>query len=344
MISVFISYAHTDEKLKDQLLTHLSALRREGLIGIWHDRMLKPGEHLDQAIEVKLAASDLIILLVSPAFIASDYCSEREMIRAFQRAQSGKAKVVAFILRPCRWQNLPLLNNLKLGDFMAVPRDGKAVITWKPLDEAFDDGVGAIRDLIINWGGKNLNNHHLAGRETARPTQVLPRPTEKTGSEQNVRTRSRSPNLPRRFTDFDRDTFMDDAFEVIALSFKERLAKLEQENEGIKTRFQRVDAHCLTATIYSHGDMAGGAKVYRSGMSHRDNSIQLSYDLSTARNSYNESLTVEHDDERLYLKAAGLAHLMGGGDVESQMLGPSEAADYLWSAMMSELQARIRNS
>src|SRR4051794_5980718 len=105
MVTVFISYAHTDEELKDQLLLHLAALRREGLIGVWHDRMLVPGEHLDSAIETQLAASDLVILLVSPAFIASDYCHEKEMLRAFERAQRGEVKVVACILRPCRWHN-----------------------------------------------------------------------------------------------------------------------------------------------------------------------------------------------------------------------------------------------
>ena len=73
MISVFISYAHADEKLKQRFLVHLDALKRERLIGIWHDQMLRPGEHLDRAIEAQLAAAKLVILLVSPDFISSDY-------------------------------------------------------------------------------------------------------------------------------------------------------------------------------------------------------------------------------------------------------------------------------
>jgi len=57
MVSGFISYAHADEKLKDRFLVHLGALKREGLIGVWHDRMLKLGDHLDTAIEEQLAAA-----------------------------------------------------------------------------------------------------------------------------------------------------------------------------------------------------------------------------------------------------------------------------------------------
>jgi hypothetical protein len=74
---------------------------------------------------------------------------------------------------------------------------------------------------------------------------------------------------------------------------------LENENDGIKVRFQRVDAHCFMASVYAHGRMVGGAKIFRGGMSHRDNSIHLSYDLTSARNGWNEWLSVENDDERM---------------------------------------------
>ena len=73
-----------ERPLKHRFLVHLAALRREGLIGIWHDRMLKPGQHLDSAIETELAAADLVILLISPDFIHSNYCTEIEMQRAWR--------------------------------------------------------------------------------------------------------------------------------------------------------------------------------------------------------------------------------------------------------------------
>jgi hypothetical protein len=74
MTTGFISYTHTDTALKEQLVHHLAPLRREGLIDLWHDGMLRPGEHLDPAVQAALAASDVVILLVSADFIASEYC------------------------------------------------------------------------------------------------------------------------------------------------------------------------------------------------------------------------------------------------------------------------------
>jgi hypothetical protein len=102
MISVFISYAHADEKLKKRFLVHLGALQRERLIGVWHDRMLRPGEHLNKAIEDELAAADLVILLVSPDFINLDYCTEKEMRRRRISHHRSQGRLPAATLQPAR--------------------------------------------------------------------------------------------------------------------------------------------------------------------------------------------------------------------------------------------------
>jgi hypothetical protein len=117
MARAFISYTHADEQLKDQFLLHLAPLKREGLIEIFHDRMLRPGDHLDESIQEELAASDLVILLVSAAFLNSEYCYEEEMKRAFARQREGSARVVAVILRPCQWMNVPVGEGQTLSTF-----------------------------------------------------------------------------------------------------------------------------------------------------------------------------------------------------------------------------------
>ena len=150
VISAFISYAHADEKLEDRFLVHLAALKRERLIGVWHDRMLQPGDHLDRAIEAELAAADLVILLVSPDFINSDYCTEKEMQRAFARAKEGRCKVVPVILKPSLWRDIPIDDEGgRLGDFVALPHDGKPVTRSRHGRESAQDSVVArIRHLI----------------------------------------------------------------------------------------------------------------------------------------------------------------------------------------------------
>ena len=81
-MKVFISYSHKDAGALDRLHTHLAMLHRDGQIEAWYDREILAGADVDQEIIERLEASELILLLVSPDFLASDYCYEREMTRA----------------------------------------------------------------------------------------------------------------------------------------------------------------------------------------------------------------------------------------------------------------------
>ncbi len=141
-ISLFYSYSHRDEAFRDELETHLSFLRRSKLIAGWHDRMIGAGDEWKRQIDSQLAAADVILLLVSADFIASDYCWGEEMAKALARHQLGEARVIPVILRPCRWQNTPL------GSLQAVPKDGKPVSAWPNHDEAFDQIATAIERTI----------------------------------------------------------------------------------------------------------------------------------------------------------------------------------------------------
>ena len=100
-ISLFYSYSHRDEDLRLKLETHLSALRRGGLIAEWHDRKLEPGDAWKDEIDRHLTSADIVLLLVSADFIASDYCWGEEMTKALVRHGRGEARVIPVILRHC---------------------------------------------------------------------------------------------------------------------------------------------------------------------------------------------------------------------------------------------------
>jgi len=99
-ITVFYSYAHEDESLRDELAKHLRLLEREGFIKEWHDRRITPGDEWKNQIDHYLETAELILLLVSPDFINSDYCYDIEMQRAMERHEEGAARIVPIILRP----------------------------------------------------------------------------------------------------------------------------------------------------------------------------------------------------------------------------------------------------
>ncbi len=139
MITLFFSYSHRDETLRDELEIQLAALKRQGVIETWHDRRIGAGKEFAGAISDSLERADIILLLVSPYFISSDYCYDVEMKRAMERHGAGEARVIPVILHPCDWHATPF------GKLLAVPRDGKPVSMYANQHEAFLEVARAVR-------------------------------------------------------------------------------------------------------------------------------------------------------------------------------------------------------
>lgn len=109
-VNLFFSYSHKDESLRDQLETHLSLLKREGVINAWHDRQIGAGREWAGEVDVQLKSAQIILLLISSDFLASDYCYDVELKAALERHNSGEARVIPIILRPVDWQTGRLQN------------------------------------------------------------------------------------------------------------------------------------------------------------------------------------------------------------------------------------------
>ncbi len=141
-LDVFFSYCRCDEKLRDVLEKHLTLLKRDGSIRAWHDRRIGAGREWQGEIDRRLDSADLILLLISPDFLASDYCFDREMGRALERHEAGEARVVPVILRPTDWQSGDLAR------LQALPAGGRAITKWGNRDEAFVDVVRGLRRVV----------------------------------------------------------------------------------------------------------------------------------------------------------------------------------------------------
>jgi len=124
-LKVFISYSHKDEEFKDDLVTMLAGLQRQGLIDAWQDRRIEEGDEWFEGIQDAMNGCDLAILLVSQHFIASRFIQDDELPRLLQRRKDAGLRVVPIIVRPCKWQSEPALKGLQ-----GLPKDGKAVITF----------------------------------------------------------------------------------------------------------------------------------------------------------------------------------------------------------------------
>ena len=151
-VTVFYSYAPEDEYLQVQLEQHLAGLRRQRLIREWHRRKIQPGMDSDHFIASYIEEAEVILLLVSPAFLASDYCYSQELkwiLNKQEMADEGYslgfyegAIVIPIILRPCDWKQAPF------GQLQSLPRNEQPVTTWRNRDEAFNEIAKELRQII----------------------------------------------------------------------------------------------------------------------------------------------------------------------------------------------------
>ncbi len=149
-VEVLLCYAHKDERYLNQLKIQLTSIQREGLVKIWYDRDITVGIDWEHEIDEHLNTAQIILLLVSPDFIHSEYCYSKEMKRAMERDKLGEVRAIPIILRPTDWHNTPL------GNLQALPKDGKPITTWRNRDAAFLDVARGLRKVIEEMSRNSL--------------------------------------------------------------------------------------------------------------------------------------------------------------------------------------------
>ena len=193
------------------------------------------GQEFGEEIDAHLDEADVILLLISSDFLASEYCYQREMKRAMERHEAREAIVIPVILRPCDWHDTPF------GKLQASPKDGIPITKWPNIDEAFLNVVTAIKNALKARG----SFPHV---QRVQVTENVP----------NRAPNIRSSNLrvKKDFSDYEKDTFQREGFEYLANFFENSLNELVRRNPDLNQEFRRVDANRFTAVVYK-----GGKKV-----------------------------------------------------------------------------------
>lgn len=320
MIKVFISYSHADDQYRAELQKHLALLQREGRVDVWHDHRIPAGGELETHISAELEAADVILLLVSADFLASDYCYSIELKRAMERHAARTAVVVPIILRPCDWHSAPF------GRLKAQPTDGRPVVKWPSHDEAYSEIAKALRSLLneLEKAQPRALPRPVIGTSMAAATTAPPRP------------RSSSLALRREFHDIDRDRFLDEAFAYIRNYFENSLDDLGPRNPGYETQFRQVSESGFTGTIYRHGKKVAGCYIRMDSSFGRSRQIAYSNTDEVRENSLNEALNVDADDHSMFLKL-----LMGNWSGKQEKLTFEGAAEKLWQSLIEHLASSV---
>lgn len=146
-ITLFYSYSHADEALRVQLAKHLKMMERQGLLQSWSDRDISAGSEWRGQIDQHLKDANIVLLLISPDFISSDYCYDVELAHALRRHNSGECAVVPIFLREVDISGAPF------AELQGLPEGGVPVTSWPNQDEAFADVARNLRRIVLGLGG-----------------------------------------------------------------------------------------------------------------------------------------------------------------------------------------------
>jgi WD40 repeat protein/predicted negative regulator of RcsB-dependent stress response len=173
-LEIFCCYAREDQEMLDELKKHLMPLQREGQIKIWSDTDLNAGAEWEKELHQHLESADIVLLLISPDFMSSDYCYSTEMKRAIERHEQDNLHIIPILLRATFWRNAPFAK------LQMVPTNAKPVRSWPDRDDAFNDITEHIHRLlpqlqirrVLAEASKHFNEGHF-GDALACYEQVL---------------------------------------------------------------------------------------------------------------------------------------------------------------------------
>jgi len=143
-VQLFCSYSHKDAKFRAELEVFLAGLRTQGLVHLWHDRLIQPGADWAREIDDNLDQADIVLLLVSADFMASQYCMGIELKRALQRSRSARARVIPILVRTCDLEGAPF------SQLQWLPTGARPVKQWRDRDAAWTDVAKGVRKVVAD--------------------------------------------------------------------------------------------------------------------------------------------------------------------------------------------------
>lgn len=309
-MKAFISYSHRDSHALERLHVHLASLKREGRIEAWYDRDILAGSELNAEIAEQLETCELFLLLVSPDFLASDYCVETEMARALERHDAREARVVPIIIEPCDW------TTSKLRALKALPRDGKPISDWTNENTAYLNVIQEIRRISDEQPASSPGSKTTPAAQDDSEVRAAP--------ERRYRVR-------REFDDIDKAEYRENAFKTIKSYFQSAIEELDSV-EGLRGRFTDLSETSFGCVIVNRGLGRGTAHltVHGGRGKHALGDIYYSFSEDAAENTANGWFNVTADEYELHLKASmSFTH-------DERSMSPEAAAEALWTEILQQ--------
>jgi len=274
-------------------------LQRDGALETWSDHAVKAGEKLDQSIFDALEAANIFIALVSPDYLASNYCYDQEFKRALELQENGQLKIVSIILEPCDWLSSPLRQ------FKATPKEGLPISEWTNPNVAYLDVVNELRRLASTFEAPTDGNE-----------------TKIAASAEGRRLRVR-----RDFDSIEKAEFADRAYETVRAYFERSCAELNGIEGDVRAKYETMYGTAFTATVVNRALIRGGEAhiTVRNEKQRRFGDISYVNERFAEGNSAHGVVSVSHDEYNLFLTMDSYF-----GNRADQKSTPEQVAERLW--------------
>ena len=133
-------------------MVHLKGLERICEITHWFDGAILPGENIDKIILDNISDSDLVFLLISPNYIQSYYCFEKELKAAFTNYLAGKCIVIPILIK-----RVANIDQYDFSKYKMLPTDAKPVSSFKPTSDGFTCVMKEVFVLVQQF----INDTHI---------------------------------------------------------------------------------------------------------------------------------------------------------------------------------------
>lgn len=163
-VKIFCCYAHKDQKMVEELAKHLSVLKYQYPNIYLSFRDVTERRDWGQRFDSNIEHADIILLLLSPDFMVSNYLHSTDMQSAFDRQERKEASILPVYLRWVDCENSPI------GHLQLLPHNGSPVVKWKNRDQAFFDVSEGIKKVINEITQKRIENFSHENKE-AQPTE-----------------------------------------------------------------------------------------------------------------------------------------------------------------------------
>ncbi len=140
-LKLFFSYTRKDRPWLEELKKHLTILVQQGYLQTWDDSQIHPGDIWAETINMNLLNSDIVLFLITPDYMGSDYAFTVEARTILRRLSENKVIGIPVILSTADWKNSPLV------ELKPLPKSGQPLTEWTSPADGFSDIVEGIRDI-----------------------------------------------------------------------------------------------------------------------------------------------------------------------------------------------------